>query len=732
MFEVMNKRLKNYTWKHFIAVIITAAFLCLTLFLYDTALFRLRESVVAFIDGFIAYFKGLVGIEIDPDSPVLKPSNVVFPVQNDYIGFVESIKAYWQHFTNKNIFLSYLLILINIFIYGTSICILSALFLICLLRLFKRVFYRANNDFNKDSKPLLLYKKFKGKVLIPLFNILKNYIDFLCENGKILKLWLFIWLINTNILSILFSAIGFLLYFSISFCFDRVPEQLYKLFLDLTLTFDSLPRIFWVVIGLIVFDVIRKHIALNRLRRYEGNNMGFLSVLPISILINGNMGKGKTTLMVDMMLTQRVSFINRAKEILDNCALKFPNFPWISFELDIRKGLEEGYIFSLASVVKYVVGSCMSFDRILASEDLKSAVEKHNRKHPERKVKDLYWGYNTEIFSMEYNDELGISSLQSVLCTYAQAYFIYICSNFSLSNISVRFDDVLVTQGNFPIWDSDFFTRDPRGIEDISRYAKILDQDMLRLGKQIFKDNPNAGSLEFGSLAMTELGKERLNQVEQQGIKKNSSETNQKNDLFNYFIKMCRHPSTVEHYPFFRFFADEQRAMSLGADLRELCILIDIQDKSEDKIALRFFFLEDMICDFVYKRFIKIYTNFRFYRGDNTLLMHFIKNAAAAFNNYKVRRYNRFGFNKLQLKVEQGTLDGESKLYRYYLMPKKVYSNRFSTDCYSEYFRARSLKTRIGMNDYTEYEGVKATTDELKAQHSYFINDLEKNVGSDE
>ena len=732
MFEVMNKRLKNYTWKHFIAVVITAAFLCLTLFLYDTALFRLRESVVAFIDGFIAYFKGLVGIEIDPNSPVLKPSEVIFPVQNDYIGFVESIKAYWQHFTNKNIFLSYLLILINIFIYGTSICILSALFLICLLRFFKRVFYRANNDFNKDSKPLLLYKKFKGKVLIPLFNILKNYIDFLCENGKILKLWLFIWLINTNILSILLSTIGFLLYFSISFCFDRVPEQLYKLFLDLTLTFDSLPWIFWVVIGLIVFDVIRKHIALNRLRHYEGNNLGFLSVLPISVLINGNMGKGKTTLMVDMMLTQRVSFINRAKEILDNCALKFPNFPWICFELDIRKGLEEGYIFSLASAVKYVVGSCMSFDRILASEDLKSVVEKHNRKHPERKVKDLYWGYNTEIFSMEYNDELGISSLQSVLCTYAQAYFIYICSNFSLSNISVRFDDVLVTQGNFPIWDSDFFTRDPRGIEDISRYAKILDQDMLRLGKQIFKDNPNAGSLEFGSLAMTELGKERLNQVEQQGIKKNSSETNQKNDLFNYFIKMCRHPSTVEHYPFFRFFADEQRAMSLGADLRELCILIDIQDKSEDKIALRFFFLEDMICDFVYKRFIKIYTNFRFYRGDNTLLIHFIKNAAAAFNNYKVRRYNRFGFNKLQLKVEQGTLDGESKLYRYYLMPKKVYSNRFSTDCYSEYFRARSLKTGIGMNDYIEYEGVKATPEELKAQHSYFINDLEKNVGSDE
>ena len=726
-------KIRNINHRHYICVGLTLAFVCLGVFIYTTSLERLVESFKDLGTSFVRYFAFFFSIDL-PDNvvTVTQPSGVTFPVENNFEQFSIDFKTYWALFANKAVFLSYLKKLASVLLYAIVFIELVLVLSFCLKLVLSQLFYKTNNKYNIDTKPLKFYKRFRGAVIVPIRDYIRSFKEFLSVYRFYRGLWLLIWLVNLNVLSIVMSFFAYILYFSVSFGIGELPFQFYKLYLDLTLMFNGLPWYVWVVIGLIVFDVIRKHIALNRLRRYEGNNMGFLSVLPISILINGNMGKGKTTLMVDMMLTQRVSFINRAKEILDNCALKFPNFPWISFELDIRKGLEEGYIFSLASVVKYVVGSCMFFDKILASEDIKLVVEKHNRKHPERKVKDLYWGYNTEIFSMEYNDELGISSLQSVLCTYAQAYFIYICSNFSLSNISVRFDDVLVTQGNFPLWDSDFFTRDPRGIENISRYAKILDQDMLRLGKQIFKDNPNAGSLEFGSLAMTELGKERLNQVEQQGIKKNSSETNQKNDLFNYFIKMCRHPSTVEHYPFFRFFADEQRAMSLGADLRELCILIDIQDKSEDKIALRFFFLEDMICDFVYKIYIKIYTNFRFYRGDNTLLIHLIKNIAAAFNNYKVRRYNRFGFNKLELKVEQGTLDGDSKLYRYYLMPKKVYSNRFSTDCYSEYFRARSLKTHIGMNDYIEYEGVKATTDELKSQHSYFINDIEKNVGSDE
>ena len=40
-------------------------------------------------------------------------------------------------------------------------------------------------------------------------------------------------------------------------------------------------------------------------------------------------------------------------------------------------------------------------------------------------------------------------------------------------------------------------------------------------------------------------------------------------------------------------------------------------------------------------------------------------------------------------------------------------------------------KTKIGLNDYLEYAGEKATVAELKMQNSYFIDALYKNAGSD-
>lgn len=75
-------------------------------------------------------------------------------------------------------------------------------------------------------------------------------------------------------------------------------------------------------------------------------------------------------------------------------------------------------------------------------------------------------------------------------------------------------------------------------------------------------------------------------------------------------------------------------------------------------------------------------------------------------------------------------MDGKIKKKRYYLMNKKIYSNRFSTDCFSDYFNEMAKKTKIGLNDYIEYETERATVEELKMQNSYFINALYKNAGS--
>ena len=75
-------------------------------------------------------------------------------------------------------------------------------------------------------------------------------------------------------------------------------------------------------------------------------------------------------------------------------------------------------------------------------------------------------------------------------------------------------------------------------------------------------------------------------------------------------------------------------------------------------------------------------------------------------------------------------MDGKIEKKKYFVMNKKIYARRFSTDCFSDYFNELAKKTKVGLNDYVEYVSEKATVDELKMQNSYFIEALYKNAGS--
>ena len=57
-------------------------------------------------------------------------------------------------------------------------------------------------------------------------------------------------------------------------------------------------------------------------------------------------------------------------------------------------------------------------------------------------------------------------------------------------------------------------------------------------------------------------------------------------------------------------------------------------------------------------------------------------------------------------------------------MSKKIYSKRFSTDCFSDFFTKKNMRSPVGINDLPEYESEKATFEELQSQNSYFISDL--------
>lgn len=487
------------------------------------------------------------------------------------------------------------------------------------------------------------------------------------------------WVFHFNFASVLMGFLAYYFYFAVSFDLATVYPQICRLIIDVQIPFRYFPYWSLLFVAWHLFQRWRRRIALSRLRRYEARNCGFINELPIVSITCGSMGKKKTTAITDMALSQEVMFRQKALEILQRNDMKFPFFPWICFEKELQKCMEYGTVYNLATVKIWVGLKRTRFMR------------HHNARW------QLY-GYDAQRYGFTYDDALSVSALFDVLETYAQAYFIYVIeSSLIVANYSIRSDNVLMDEGNFPMWLSDFF---PQGHRRNSRHAHILDFDVLRLGKKVIENNPNAGSFEFGVVAITEIGKERGNNLELQEKKKKDEEANQKNDLFNAWLKMCRHSATVDNFPFIKVFTDEQRPESWGADARDLCDIVNIASSSKQKLTYPLYTIEDMIAEWSFNRFLNLYYDFRFRRGDNTLLVHILKSITAWIWKRNVRVYNRYGYNTLKIEKERGIMDGKRYNPSKYLLYNDVL---------------------VGVYDST----IKIGGGEIYSQHSNKLKELE-------
>lgn len=564
-----------------------------------------------------------------------------------------------------------------------------------------------NNLYNDDTIHL---KAFKRVFYPPYYNIKQkiiSYKNYLKEYQSYVKIFMFIWFINLNIATIITEFFAFYFYFAVSFKFFDIPLQLLKLLIDMIIMFSGAPALFWGITGYIIFDKIRRSIGYEILNHNEMKNRGFINSMPIVLFNYGTMGSRKTTLLVDMALSQQIMFRDKAFAMLLETDLRFPYFPWINLENEIKRAIEYKQIYNLATVRKFIRKKHLRFC---------------NNAIPEK-----CFDYEFERYNFTYDDKLKVIELYQALEDYAQLYFIYIIqSSLIISNLAVRDDTQINDIGNLPLWDNELFKRDSKTIDAISRHSKILDFDVLRLGKQVIADNPKSGSFEFGVIGITEIGKERGNMLDLRETKKKTEEANQKNDLFNTWLKMCRHSATVCNYPFIKVYTDDQRPESLGADARELAYLLNVINSGDKKRAIPFFFVEDILFSIIMPKWNNFYTQLRYYRGDNTLIGYIAKSLTSLVNRYYEGVYNTFGYYKMEIETEKGTQDGQTELNEYYLSIKKTYSKRFSTDCFSDYFATSALKTKIGMMQYPEYETEKATLQELQQQNSYFINDLMK------
>ncbi|MFR2462358.1 MAG: hypothetical protein ACLTAN_10965, partial [Christensenellaceae bacterium] len=576
-----------------LTIALTTAFILLGIFSFRQSYCRTFECLIDLYGGFKYYFCVLFDLPTEGLPSVTDYSKIMqwaVLLPSDFDSFKVKATTYFSMLFSKENFLSWLSAVgLKASVWAKVLTILLPC-IIVLIIVIKRLYASGNTKHNVDTIPLQVFKRISAVTYQPTKRFICGYIDFLREHSWIWISWAVMWAFHLNIASIAIEFFAYYFFFAVSFRADTIYTQFVKLARDLQPFFRFFPWWSLLIICYVLFERWRKKVALNKLRKCEAKNCGFINALPIVSMTCGSMGKRKTTMITDMALSQEVMFRQKAFEILQKADMKFPYFPWICFEKELAACMEHGTVYNLATVKEWVKLKRSRFER------------HHNSEW------QLY-GYDCQRYGLTYNDALKISELFDVLETYAQAFFIYaLQTSLIVANYSIRTDNRLLSEDNFPLWALDFFSEG----QWRSRHSHILDFDVLRLGKKVLENNPKAGSFEFGVVAITEIGKERGNNLELKEVKKKNDETNQKNDLFNSWLKMCRHSATVDNFPFIKVFTDEQRPESWGADARDLCDIINIVSAGDMKLALPFYTIEDMLSEIAFNRFIALYYDFRY------------------------------------------------------------------------------------------------------------------------
>lgn len=715
----------------YLAVSVMAFSLILLFAKYSYSLVRLKDACVTFGKS-VAYYALFVWhsfrktenpsmIEVDI-SRLPSDAGQRFPFS--LTDFSEKFSAFGKVFWNLDSFSRYNLWLFER-IYDWAVFL--SLFVPCIILLFMMIRTSVVSDKGKKvgafSAPLIHFLKIMKRIWRPFFQSLCKFLKYFSEHKPVFYGFLLIWVLNLNLLTVGLELLGFYFYFISSFDFLALPGFVFKVFLDLTLTFFGLPLIFWAVLAVWIYCRVCMAKGYAKLRHMDARNCGFLKEVSYVSLLIGSPGVGKTTLLTSFCLYFVNIFKRMALDSLYDIELLFPGFPFGRFRLALNERIRSHLIYTIPSCDLYVDELQRVYERTPSPCEL--------------------FGYDFELFSMDKDVGHRVVTLFSALRTYARAYFVYVSENPSVSNYPIRFDGSFDESPYFPMWDGDFYSKKPRQAKEKSRYAHILDQDILRQGKHMEQNNPNVGCFSFGIWSNSEWGKCRGNQITTADLDKSDSEANQKNDLYAYSHKMARHANTtIDHKVYFRFIGDEQRPQSLAADQRDLCDVLSILEKSELKLALPGFGWLDSIYEKIYEPFKNFYLEYAGSRGDMILSVFLLKMAVSGFSWIYRWIYNRFGYYTLKLAKEKGTVFGEVKAERaeaevfdYHLSVMQIYSDRYSTDCYSGFFTKKQLECELGINDLACYAGLSMSEEEMDAQHDYFLEDIkgmmQKSVGEE-
>ena len=728
MKDLFNK-IKENDYRHIICAVISLGFLGCG-FLFPNALPRIGESLRDLATSVLYYFTELFEL-----NPIVLPTVNLMPSWEwaespweplrifpyEWIEFKRLWGEYWALWASKEN-------LVNFFCsFGDTVSVLSRLLLVLLpalvllaMKLSSYTKTRKKPKLGGTSRQLERFRKFQFKVIYPTVSWIKDFFAFVAENKKYWQLWLTLSLVYFNVISIFVEFVAFYLYLVVTFDFVALYTQFLKLLADLTPAIRFIPGVAWIIVGMVFYNTICKNMAFLRLYAYEHANRAFLKDRGIVTTVYGEMGTGKTQLITSMALSAEIQQWDDAFEILLEKNLMFPNFPWQHLRDYLNKEVSDRKLVDLDMVKDRIGALRRGFDYVLKKGYDPDEWQEFRKR---RKCFDYTFGYDYEHYRYTYNDNLKITHLFEALEDYACAYLVFtVRTSLIFANYSIRVDSIVSDLGNMPLRNNDFFARDPRMYDALREQCHIVNFDMLRLGKRM----QESFKLSFGVYVITEVDKERKNSIELQETKKLTEECNQKNDLFNACLMMCRHAAVIANRVFIRVICDLQRPEAWGAGGRELGEVIYIESKGEALPALPIispYWFMQWIFSGIKNKWREFRAQYDHVRRDGTLLSYLFDSAVSGINHHYDKVHGMFNYFTLKLSIQSGRMDGDVKSDRWRIIFKKDRSDRYKTDCLESVFNGYN-PVRMHVDDFICYSGKVGTVRENGLQNSFFQNDL--------
>lgn len=584
------------------------------------------------------------------------------------------------------------------------------------------------------TRSLRAWLWFENHTFCPLARLWRSYKAYLKERKLFKFLLIVIWLYNLNVFTIGIEALAYMFFWSTALTdslYDvKIYSQVVKLVLDLSVSMNFLPWWLKIYIGVKIWNFWRERVGDKRVHKADDKNGELLEENPGTIFITGKPRSGKGLLGADMVSKQEVKFRKDAEDGMRDCRVEFPYFPWDRLERFMQQAIDKHVLYTKEGTRDFIDGlRYMHYNAAKMDEWVVANIKYRLKDFCGYPYDDYLFGYDWKQYGTSYNNGIVMVSIFDTLVDYAQLYFVYDApTSLIFSTQGIRVDFKRETVGYRPKYDLDYLKRKPEELDEISTYSHIKNGDSERLGRRINPDDPIQNGYEVAVVYEPEIDKERGNQNTNAGLKADSSEVNQKNDLYGMEEKMHNHITTIRYRSYYRKIIDSQRNGAVAADTTEMTLEFQIVESKKEKVVLPFFWLEEGLYKPLKKIYDKLYDEIAFTGETRTLFAHLIQILYMPIARRYERFKNRFGTQEKILRITNGQ-NGEviEKKAVWIVIFRRAKAKRYSTDIARGLYRKRVIyRSEGGMNDFKTFKGIDNTGDELMSTNSLFYKNFPK------